>query len=398
MKDWLNKPALARVQRAVARQQPVAEEPPRAAQRSPFDEPMMVRHQHLLDVVGMIQQKHVERAEPDVRDLAILGAHSQQKRQRIAPYLGKAAKQEPSTRARWKHTKILLRRRHARRTILVAMMAIVLNSASGVARRPRLREEVEELFRDAGIDARIRELADPRATLRQQREWRSTRIPKPLSPAAGMERSAPSPSALAGTSTPLGVLPLGTLNHFAKDAGIPLDLRESGADRRRAPRRRRVDVARVNDRIFINNSSIGVYPSFVESRERLRAQGHSKWAGVRAGDRRSAAARRRSGDSAARAIARGLVARTPFVFVGNNEYLAEGIKLGARTRLDAGRLYAYFAPPVRTRDLPKLFAQALFGYARREHALESTGRNRAVGRHALTAHDQRRVRRRGVDA
>ena len=66
-----------------------------------------------------------------------------------------------------------------------------------------------------------------------------------------------------------------------------------------------------------------------------------------------------------------IVARTPFVFVGNNEYLAEGIRLGARTRLDAGRLYAYFAPPVRTRDLPKLFAHALFGFARREHALES---------------------------
>ena len=42
MKDRLNEPPLARVQRAVARQQPVAEKPPRAAQRSPFDEPMMV--------------------------------------------------------------------------------------------------------------------------------------------------------------------------------------------------------------------------------------------------------------------------------------------------------------------------------------------------------------------
>jgi diacylglycerol kinase family enzyme len=66
-----------------------------------------------------------------------------------------------------------------------------------------------------------------------------------------------------------------------------------------------------------------------------------------------------------------VVARTPFVFVGNNEYLVEGFNIGARTRLDSGRIHAYFAPPVRTRDLPKLLAQALFGTARREHALES---------------------------
>ena len=66
-----------------------------------------------------------------------------------------------------------------------------------------------------------------------------------------------------------------------------------------------------------------------------------------------------------------IAARTPFVFVGNNEYLAEGLKLGGRTQLNAGLLHAYFAPPVRTRHLPKLFAHALFGRARREHALQS---------------------------
>jgi diacylglycerol kinase family enzyme len=68
---------------------------------------------------------------------------------------------------------------------------------------------------------------------------------------------------------------------------------------------------------------------------------------------------------------RSIVSRTPFVFVGNNEYLVEGVRLGARTRVDGGRLFVYFAPPVRTRDLPKLFAQALVGRAKEQHALES---------------------------
>ena len=65
-------------------------------------------------------------------------------------------------------------------------------------------------------------------------------------------------SALVGTDTLLGVLPLGTLNHFARDLGIPSDLTE--AARLIASRKdRRVDVAEMNDRIFINNSAIGLY-------------------------------------------------------------------------------------------------------------------------------------------
>src|SRR5688572_1681616 len=64
---------------------------------------MLVRNQHLLDVVGMIQQNDVKRAEPDMRDLAKLRAHTRQKRQRIAPYLRKAAEHQPSARPRWEH-------------------------------------------------------------------------------------------------------------------------------------------------------------------------------------------------------------------------------------------------------------------------------------------------------
>ena len=161
MKGRLNEAPLAGVQRAVARQQPVAEEPPRAAQRSPFDEPMMVGDQHLLDVVGMIQQKHMERAEPEVRRC---------RRTRRSPATetptDRAGSREGFREAACHAAQVETREnltlpRGARRAILAAMIAIVLNPASGLTRRPRLREEVEELFRDAGIDARIRELADP---------------------------------------------------------------------------------------------------------------------------------------------------------------------------------------------------------------------------------------------
>lgn len=248
------------------------------------------------------------------------------------------------------------------------MIAVVLNPASGVTRRPNLREDVERLFRDAGMDPQMHELTDPAAIPEAVRRALAGR-PEAVVVGGGDGTVSAAAAVLAGGATPLGVLPLGTLNHFAKDAGIPTDLPDA-VGTVAARHTRPVDVGRVNDRIFINNASIGIYPSIVESRDRLRAEGRSKWAALVLA---TANVLRREGEVAIRLEddrARTL-ARTPFVFVGNNEYLAEGFRLGARTRLDAGKLYVYFAPPVRTRNLPRLFAAALFGVARREHALHS---------------------------
>ena len=248
------------------------------------------------------------------------------------------------------------------------MLFVLLNPASGIANRPRLRDEVEQLFQDAGVDAQVRELAAGQTIAAQARAVLDEQ-PDAIVAGGGDGTVSAIASVLAGTPTPLGVLPLGTLNHFAKDTGIPLDLPKAVQTVAKA-HTRRVDIGRVNDCIFINNSSIGVYPSFVEARDRLRNQGRSKWPAIALA---MVEVLRREGEVSIRlhAARARVVARTPFVFVGNNEYLVEGLKLGSRARLDSGRLHAYLAPPVRTRHLPKLFAQALFGYARREHALEA---------------------------
>ena len=371
MKGGLNEPPLAGVQRAVARQQPVAEQPPRAAQRSPFDEPMMVRHQHLLDVVGMIQQKHVERAEPEVRDVAVLGAHSRAETPTDRGGSREGCREAACHAAQVEtHENLTLPRQSSKGDTSCDDRD---RAESGERRRRAAlacAKKSRNCFDDAGIDARIRELADPERHCRPPCERRSTRIPKPSSRAAEMERSARSPSALAGTSTPLGVLPLGTLNHFAKDAGIPLDLpkgvqtvaaRPHEACRRRARERSHLHQQLVDRRLSELRRVARAAAPGRDGRNGPR----SRWQPPTCCGAKSEVTIRLEGDRAR------ISARTPFVFVGNNEYLAEGLKLGARTRLDAGRLYAYFAPPVRTRDLPKLFAQALFGLARREHALES---------------------------
>jgi diacylglycerol kinase family enzyme len=248
------------------------------------------------------------------------------------------------------------------------VIVIVLNPASGLTRRPRLREDVEALCREAGIDARIRELDDPHQMAIAARDAVDAHAEAVVAGGGDGTVSAVA-SAVAGTPTPLGVLPLGTLNHFAKDAGIPLDLQKA-VQTVAARHTIRVDVGRVNDHLFLNNASIGVYPSFVASRDRFREQGRSNWMALGLA---TAEVLRREGEVVIRLHSdrTKVVARTPFVFVGNNEYLVEGIKLGARTSLDSGRLHAYFAPPLRTRDLPALFARSLFGIARHQHTLQS---------------------------
>ena len=166
----------------------------------------------------------------------------------------------------------------------------------------------------------------------------------------------------------LGVLPLGTLNHFAKDLGIPLTLPEAVTVVANG-HIDQVDVARVNDRVFVNNASIGVYPDIVVAREDLRRHGHSKWmamgiAIVRVLTRYPGVTVNIAVDGRARTW------RTPFVVIANNEYGIDGPGLGARVRLDEGKLFVYLSPRSRVRDLPLLLATALVGRGRRSGAFE----------------------------
>jgi diacylglycerol kinase family enzyme len=134
-----------------------------------------------------------------------------------------------------------------------------------------------------------------------------------------------------------------------------------------AGRLQHVDVAYVNDHLFLNNSSIGIYPGVVELREELRRRGHNKWASFAVAIAKTV---RRDAELFLQVkIEEHMIeTRTPFLFIGNNEYAIEGIRLGSRAALDRGQLFAYLAPRTRTRELPKLLLLALAGQARKHGA------------------------------
>ena len=84
-------------------------------------------------------------------------------------------------------------------------------------------------------------------------------------------------AAILDTDAVLGVLPSGTLNHFARDLGLPPDL-ASCVRLLKTGTVRAVDAAEVNGRAFLNNSGLGVYPSMVTQREKRRRRfGQRKW-------------------------------------------------------------------------------------------------------------------------
>jgi diacylglycerol kinase family enzyme len=245
------------------------------------------------------------------------------------------------------------------------LVTVLLNPAAGGG-SDRLKADIAELFLAAGSEALIVEVQrgqDPADAARAASARTSIVV------AAGGDGTVSSVAAgLLGTPAMLGVLPVGTLNHFAKDLRIPLDLAKAVATIV-TPRVGSIDVGRVNDRVFLNNSSIGIYPSIIEAREELRRLGHRKWPAFALATFR-VLRRYRGVLVSIEAGGRQSVRRTPFVFVGNNEYEIEGIRLGGRARLDGGRLFTYLAPRVRTRELPMLLARALLGRARQSGAFE----------------------------
>jgi diacylglycerol kinase family enzyme len=123
---------------------------------------------------------------------------------------------------------------------------------------------------------------------------------------------------------------------------------------------KRVDVGEVNGRVFINNSSLGIYPDIVGLRQRL---GFGKWLGLAAATwmvlrRGSTLGIKMTSDSVDRWY------RTPFAFIGNNEYVVEGFDLGARRTTQAGQLSVYTSRLTGRVGMFRLAFRSLFKYLR----------------------------------
>ncbi len=245
---------------------------------------------------------------------------------------------------------------------------LVINAAAGGSAAKELRRRIVGEFQTLGVDVNLLVAKGGRrmdATARRVRESASHTVV-----AAGGDGTVNAvASALLGTNKRLGVLPVGTFNYFAKNLGIPLDL--AGAVRTVARGRASdVDVCEVNGRIFINNSSIGLYPSLIRQRE----QEYRRW-GRRQLVAYASVLRVIFGRSVfvnVRITTEGgeLLERTPLVFVGGNKYQIEEFDLPGRRCVKRGEMAVYVARADGRAGLLRLALQALLRRLRGERRLE----------------------------
>lgn len=239
---------------------------------------------------------------------------------------------------------------------------VIVNVDSGRGHDESSMARLRDLFASHGLAADIVPVRTGAEVL--ERAQQAVREKASMVVAAGGDGTVSAvASCLKGSRVALAVLPMGTLNHFAKDLGVPVDLEVAAriiADGHRVA----IDLGEVNGRTFINNASLGIYPDIVRDRERRqRRLGYGKyWAMLWA----TLSVLRRSPFLRLQLEIDGRIEhwRSPFVFVGNNDYVMEGFNIGVRSSIRDGRLSIYMTRRHTRLGLLVLALHALVGRLR----------------------------------
>jgi diacylglycerol kinase family enzyme len=189
---------------------------------------------------------------------------------------------------------------------------------------------------------------------------------------------------LVGSEAKLGVVPVGTLNHFAKDLGLPMSIDEAVVVIARG-KTMLVDTAKVNGQTFINNSSIGVYPDLVKVREK-HAPRFGKWPAALWGLLVQLPAPR-AYHYTLNAEGRLSSCYTPFIFVGNNSYQVEEAGIFDRANLTEGTLCIYVVKTKSRLRLVSMAVRSLLGAVEADPGFERFDTNKLK----IDGHHRRRV-------
>ncbi|MEO6717333.1 MAG: diacylglycerol kinase family protein [Novosphingobium sp.] len=221
----------------------------------------------------------------------------------------------------------------------MATIPFVINRKAGTAAATGedLSQQLESILASNGADATV-ELVD--GDKLEEAISRAAKGKARIAIGGGDGTLASAAKALAGSSTAFALLPLGTLNHLARDLSIPADL-EQAVELALKGTAKAIDLGNVNGHRFVNNASIGLYPSMVALREEYRDRyGLPKWlASIPAAW--SALSQLRDyrleldfGEGPQWVV-------TPLLFIGNNTYSLEAGQVGTRASLSEGNFSVF---------------------------------------------------------
>ncbi len=179
--------------------------------------------------------------------------------------------------------------------------------------------------------------------------------------------------AILGTGCAFGALPQGTFNYFGRWHGIPLDVEDATRALLRAELRP-VQVGFVNERIFLINASVGLYPQLLEDREAFKQRhGRGRFNALISG---IATLIRREHRPLHITIEReGVTETIPALtlFVGNNPLQMRQVGIPLDAAVDSGRLAAISLRPVGTAELLRLTLSGMLGKLGEEKDVTSFG-------------------------
>ena len=167
-------------------------------------------------------------------------------------------------------------------------------------------------------------------------------------------------SKLMGTDIPMGILPLGTFNYVARVLNIPLDLLDA-AKTISDGQPRSVHVAQLNQHIYLNNASLGLYPLFIQKREqfnkhfgRFPLHAYTSALDVLIRDRKELKLE-------VEVDGQRYPVKTPLIFFGNNQLQLAEMKLRIAEAAEAGKVAGVVVAKSDKRTLFKILWQLIKG-------------------------------------
>jgi diacylglycerol kinase family enzyme len=241
---------------------------------------------------------------------------------------------------------------------------IVLNPASGKDGGDTRREAIERVLEEAGRRFELFLIEDPAGLpALAKRVVAAAREADGCVVVAGGDGTINAVAQhVLGSGCAFGVLPQGTFNYFARSHGVPTDSIESGVRALLDAGIEPAQVGMVNDRIFLVNASLGLYPDLLQDREAYkqrygRSRGIALWSAIVTllhRHRTLTLTIEKDGGPAQQT-------RTPTLVVGNNPLQLEHIGVEGAEVTGQGRLAAISSRRLGTLSLLKLLVRALFG-------------------------------------
>lgn len=276
-------------------------------------------------------------------------------------------------------------------------MVILANGKSGRASNGQPLAEIAMGLQERGVEVVLRQLKQGEDFASAARE--AIRSGAPAIIAAGGDGTICGiAAALVGTQTALGIIPMGTFNYFARSLDIPEDV-DGALEVIARNVRHQTNVGSINDKIFLNNTSLGIYPEVLKIREDTYAYwGRSRiaayWSVLRTMIRLPRPLK-------IEIVANGHreTLKTPLVFVVSNAFQLRQMGLEGEECIEAGQLALLIAQDTGRFGLLRNGVALLLGIAQRDRnfrlicseAIDITPRRKSL----LVARDGERERMAG---